>query len=76
MALERELSTYQAHLMEWLPHEGKYVVVRGEEITGPYADYEAALKGGYERFGVVPFLVQKVHRPGAEPVQYFSRDLR
>lgn len=73
MALERELATYQAHLIDLVADEGKFVVVRGEEIFGPFASYEDALGAGYERFGPVEFLVKQVWR--VEPIQYFNRDL-
>lgn len=75
MEFDRELATYLKHLMDLVQHEGRYVVVLGDEILGPFDTYEAALKGGYDRFGVVAFLVQKVHRPEAEPIHYFTRDM-
>ena len=74
MALEKEMATYQIHLMELLANEGKFVVVRGEEITGPYDAYEQSLEAGYEQYGLEPFLVKQISR--VEPIQYFSRDLR
>ncbi|HWE38833.1 MAG TPA: hypothetical protein VG406_19950 [Isosphaeraceae bacterium] len=73
MALERELATYQAHLIDLVADEGKYVVIRGEEILGPFASYEDALGAGYERFGPVEFLVKPIWR--VEPIRYFTRDL-
>ncbi len=74
MALEREMAVYRAHLLELLPNEGKYVVIKGDEILpAAYGDYSAALAAGYDRFGPVSFLVKKVHR--VEPVLYFTRDL-
>jgi hypothetical protein len=73
MALERELAVYNEHLMELLANEGKYVVVLGEAIEGPFDSYEDALQAGYDKFGVVPFLVKQISR--VEPIQYFSRDL-
>jgi len=75
MDFSRELGTFQVHLMELLTHEGAFVVVHGDQIKGPFETYEEALSEGYERFGLVPFLVKQVHRPEAEPVHYFSRDL-
>ena len=73
MALENELSVYNRHLIDLLAHEGKFTLVCGEEIGGPFETYEAALQAGYERFGLVPFLVKQIRR--AEPIHYFSRDL-
>lgn len=74
VAFELELATYQTHLAELLPSEGKFVLIKGESIAGPYDTYEAALEAGYERHGLEPFLVKQV-RP-VEPIQYFARDLR
>ena len=78
MALEHELGVFRAHLMDLLGeddvNEGKYVVIKGDEILpAAYDDYSAALAAGYDRFGPVAFLVKKVQR--VEPVLYFTRDL-
>ncbi|MGD0039843.1 MAG: hypothetical protein ABSE84_05370 [Isosphaeraceae bacterium] len=73
MPLERELAIYNENLMDLLTNEGKYVVVHGETIQGPFDTYEDALRAGYDKFGVVPFLVKRISR--VEPIQYFSRDL-
>jgi hypothetical protein len=75
MGLEHEMSVYQTHLAEWLPEEGNYIVIKGDDIIHTHsADYSNALKVGFERFGPVSFLVKKISR--YEPVHYFSRDLR
>ena len=73
MALEKELAVYNEHLIDLLAHEGKYVLVRGVTIRGPFETFEDALAAGYEEFGLDPFLVKQIHK--AEPIQYFSRDL-
>ena len=73
MALERELAVYNEHLMDLLANAGKYVVVRGEVIEGPFDSDEDALQAGYDTFGVVPFLVKQISR--VEPIRYFSRGL-
>jgi hypothetical protein len=72
-AFEKELEVYNSHLIDLLSQEGKFVVIRGEEILGAFDTYDAALEAGYDRFGPVPFLVKKIQR--VEPVHYFSRDL-
>jgi hypothetical protein len=74
MSFERELEIYNEHLIELLASEGKFVVIRGEEILGAFDTYEAALEAGYGRYGPVPFLVRKIQR--SEPVHYFSRDIK
>lgn len=73
MAFEHELSIYQAHILEFLESEGQYVVIRGDDIAGPFETYEAALDAGYTKHGLEPFLVKQIFR--VEPVHYFSRDL-
>jgi hypothetical protein len=43
-----------------LAEEGKFVVVSGDQVVGAYTSYEDALKVGYEKFGLKPFLVKKI----------------
>jgi hypothetical protein len=59
-ALETELKTYEAQKDTLLAHEGKFVVIHGSEILGIYGSYEDALKAGYEKFKLEPFLVKKI----------------
>jgi hypothetical protein len=73
MALEHEFAVYQAHLMELLPHQGKFIIIKGDDIAGPVDTYEEALEVGFGRFGAVPFLVKQIH--AVEPVLHFTRDL-
>jgi hypothetical protein len=73
MALEKELSVYEANLPELLANEGKYVLIAGEQISGPFDTYEDALAVGYEKYGLIPFLVKQISH--FEPIYYFSRDL-
>ena len=73
MALEKELATFQRELPNLLAEEGKFVVIFGDELVGTYTSYEDALKVGYEKFGLKPFLVKKIQ--ALEQVHYFSRDL-
>jgi hypothetical protein len=75
MGLEIEMATYHAHLMDLLQHEGKYVVIKGDEILGhPHDTLDDALGAGYDAYGLVPFLVKKISR--VEEIHHFSRDLR
>lgn len=74
MALEIEKATYWSKLDELLPAaEGKYVVIRGDQVAGVADSYDDALALGYDRFGPGPWLAKKVAR--AEPIHYFTRDL-
>ncbi len=60
--LKEEMATYEAHLPEWTEQEGRFVVIRGTEVVDFFETYEKALRTGYVRFGVVPFLVKQVRR--------------
>lgn len=60
MALEQELATYRARLHEFREHEGKYVLISRDEVVEFFSTYEDAIKVGYARFGLNPFLVKKV----------------
>ena len=40
--------------------EGKFVLIRAKEVVDFYDDYTDAVRAGYERFGIIPFLVKKV----------------
>jgi len=73
MAPEREITTYGRELPNLLQHEGKFALIHGQEVAGVYASYEDALKVGYEKFGLEPFLVKRIQ--AVEQVQFFARDL-
>jgi hypothetical protein len=71
MALETELATYNAKLQELIAHEGKYVLIHGTEVVDTFGSYEDALKEGYSRFKLEPFLVKKIQ--GVEHAHFISR---
>jgi hypothetical protein len=73
MALERELQTYKQKLGELAPHEGRYVLIHEAEVVDVFMSYEDALKEGYEKFGLTPFLVKKIQ--AVEQVQYVTRHI-
>ena len=60
MALEKELETYRRKLPELTADEGKFALIRGEDLVGVFGTYEDALKEGYSRFKLEPFLVQQI----------------
>jgi hypothetical protein len=77
MALEDELQFYRMNVLEMLGdndvNEGKYIVIKNIDFQGPFDTYEEALEVGYNRFGLVPFLVKKLERN--ESILYFSRPI-
>lgn len=71
MALEQELATYKTKLAELKASEGKFVLIRGQEIVGIFDTYADAIKEGYGKFGLEPFLVKQIQ--AIERVQFISR---
>ncbi len=70
MALEKELETYARKLPELKEHEGKFALVHGD-VVDVFASYEDAIKEGYGRFGLEPFLVKQIQ--SVEQVQLVTR---
>lgn len=71
MALEKELAVYQSKLPELSAHEGKFVLIHGDDVVDIYGTYEDAVKEGYAKFKLEPFLVKQIH--AIEQVQFISR---
>lgn len=71
MALERELETYKRKLPELKEHQGKFALIRGDDVVDVYSSYEDAIKAGYDRFGLEPFLVKQIQ--SVEQVQLVTR---
>jgi hypothetical protein len=67
--MKEEITTFQNHLPQLLREQaGRFVLIKGADILGTFPDRSAALREGYRRFGVVPFLVRQIADP--EPVVY------
>lgn len=71
MALEQELETYKKKLPELATQEGKFVLIHGNEVVDVYGTYEDAIKEGYGKFSLEPFLVKQIHV--IEQLQFISR---
>jgi hypothetical protein len=71
MALERELETYRQRLPELLANEGKFVLIHGDEIVDVFGTYEDAIKEGYGKFQLSPFLVKQIQ--SVEQIHFISR---
>lgn len=78
MSLERELRVFHAGLSDMLGvndiNEGKYAVVKGDVVKGPFETYDDALTFAYETYGLSTFLIKKIERH--ESVMFFARSLR
>jgi hypothetical protein len=73
MALEKELETYRNKLAELAQHEGKYVLIHGDKVEDFFSTYEDAIKAGYQKFKLEPFLVKQVR--STEPVFFITRNV-
>lgn len=59
--LDTEVEYFDQHRIEWLEHHGgKIALVKGNSIHGFYDTYDNALIAGYEKFGIVSFLLKEV----------------
>ena len=59
--LETELKTYE-HRRDHLlgAAEGKFVLIRNDQVIGIYDSKMDAISEGYRQFGNVPFLVKQI----------------
>ncbi len=56
----QELAVYNANLIELLPSAGRFVLIRGQEIHGPFSGPEQAWQAGRRLYGRAPFLVKQI----------------
>jgi hypothetical protein len=73
MALDRELGVYNDNLTKLMEQTGKFVLIHGDDIVDYFAAYEDAIKAGYQRFGLEPFLVKQIN--AVQAVQHISRSI-
>ena len=72
--LRTELETYERERVRLVAeHAGKYVVVHGNAVDSVWDTYEDALKAGYGRFGLEPFLIKQIQ--SVDQVHFFTRNL-
>lgn len=71
MALEKELATYKANRATLNDHPGKFVLIHGEQIVDLFSAYDDAIKAGYQRFQLGPFLVKQID--AVEVIQHITR---
>lgn len=71
--LARELAAFERAHAGWIEQaqEGRWAVIRGDEIVGLFASLEAGYERGVRQFGTEPFLVKQVLR--IEPVETIQR---
>ncbi|MGH9385442.1 MAG: hypothetical protein ACRD2N_14265 [Vicinamibacterales bacterium] len=73
MALEKELAAYREKLEELKAHAGKYVLIHGDDVIDMFDSYDDALKQGYAKFGLDPFLVKRIE--AIEHALFISRHI-
>lgn len=71
--LETEIATYKKLLPTLLAEQGRFALIFDGELLGTFTSYEDALKAGYDRCGIKPFLVKRISIE--EQISYFSRDI-
>jgi len=60
-ALELEMKTYEKSKADLVKkHEGKYVLIKGEEVIEVFESQRDAFQEGNSRFSRKPFLVKQV----------------
>lgn len=75
MALEKETATFQREHMRLVAEsQGKFALVHGDDVVGTFDSYEDAIKIGYSKFGLEPFMVKQIS--AVEPIQHFSRPIQ
>lgn len=73
MALEEELATFRKNINDWTEYEGQFVLIKGDRVIGFYSSYDDAIKDGYRRFRLEPFLVKGVR--SLEQLHFVSRSI-
>jgi len=59
--IDKDLRVYEENKEELLnKHEGKFVLIKNEEIQGIFDTQQEAIDYGHETFGHVPLLVLKI----------------
>ena len=59
--LDAELQTYEKNRESLLGSaDGKFVLIKGEQVVGVYESEMDAINQGYRQLGHVPFLVKQI----------------
>jgi hypothetical protein len=65
MACEKEAQLFERKLPELMKHAGKFALIHHESIE-IFSNYADAVKAGYSRHGIDPFLVKEIKHPKQE----------
>ncbi len=74
--IDREYELFRREIGRWLAegHEGKFALVKGEEVVGLYEDERQAFREGYRLFHQTGFMVKQIltHYPLLKlPTRYY-----
>ncbi len=59
--LETEVETWEKHKEELLRlHEGKFVLIKGDQMYGIFPSVKDAYRSGLRQFGNVPMLIKEI----------------
>ena len=61
--LREEVAVYETRKNELVgKSEGKFVLIKDDEVIGVFDSESDAIRQGYARFGNVPFLVKQIQK--------------
>lgn len=62
LLIKREINTYRRELPRLLAegHEGRFVLIKGDEIVSVWDTFDDAIQAGCERFGLETFIAQPI----------------
>jgi hypothetical protein len=73
MALEKELAVFNDKLQTLKDQTGKYVLIHGDDVVDVFSAYDDAIKAGYQKFNLEPFLVKQIS--AVQNVQHITRHI-
>jgi hypothetical protein len=58
----KEWAAYKREMPRWLAEgqQGRFVLIKGDEVIGLWDTFREAVDTGRERFGMVPFMVHEI----------------
>ncbi len=72
--LEKEYQYYQKHKEELLKnYKDKYIIIKDEEVKGPFETEVAALTKGLADYDAGTFLIQQCLEDEATEMRFYSR---
>lgn len=71
--ISKEIEYYRRHFRDWEGREGEYVLIKGEAVVDFFSSYDDALKYGYQKFSLEPFLVKQIN--AVERAHFISRNI-